>query len=244
MFSEEFIPAVLEEVGRSGSPWRNLGTIALQYCVDDVYQGDYTIEADGPIVKAVSSSSCPASPTRQFSPLTIGNRQNPELPKCHRHSCHHERPSVCEEVQDARTCRGICQVWPHLLRGDPLPIPCFRLNDSPLLKGERWLQGGKQTPRPLGQITQCSPPPPTRLVRDCSRTKQSWTPCYSTMGGEAQRAICQLSPHLAITQWECSHWFAPQYVLHMSSTFCYFLSPEIAPTGRACTPHALLRIFH
>ena len=69
-FSDYFIPAVLEEIGCSDSPWKNLGVIKLQHLVDEVYEGlDYSIEPDGIFHKSVSSPSLPP-PTCPFSPLS------------------------------------------------------------------------------------------------------------------------------------------------------------------------------
>jgi len=45
IFAEDFMPAVLEEVGCSATPWQNLNLNLLQGCVDLVYPGlDYVAE--------------------------------------------------------------------------------------------------------------------------------------------------------------------------------------------------------
>lgn len=60
MFSEDFIPAVVEEVGRSDTPWKNLSVIGLQHFMDELYEGlDYSIEQGGIFHKSVSSASLP-----------------------------------------------------------------------------------------------------------------------------------------------------------------------------------------
>jgi len=60
MFSEDFIPAVLEEVGCSATPWKNLDVDLLQGCTDLVYPGlDYTVEKGDALDLSVSQAPLP-----------------------------------------------------------------------------------------------------------------------------------------------------------------------------------------
>ena len=58
IFSEDFIPAVIEEIGYSSTPWQNLNADELQGCVNLVYPGlDHVVEKGGPLEISVRQLS-------------------------------------------------------------------------------------------------------------------------------------------------------------------------------------------
>lgn len=99
MFAEDFMPAVLEEVGCSVTPWKNLDVDLLQGCMGLVYPGvDYVVEKGDALDSSVSQASLPSPHPTLTS--HIGNRSNHELPKHYRDDRDNERSDIHEKIQD------------------------------------------------------------------------------------------------------------------------------------------------
>ena len=107
-FSEEFIPSALEEVGCSATPWTNLNTESLQGYMNIIYpELEYVVEKGDPLDMSVSQN-----PFRSLCTMYLphaGQRSNHELPECNWDDRTDQRQNLFRnQVQDARTCRGIC----------------------------------------------------------------------------------------------------------------------------------------
>jgi hypothetical protein len=70
-FSEDLIPAVLEEVGCSRTPWENLDIDTIQVCVNKVYPTvEHVVKKGDALESSVSQPSLPI-----YEPaLTLHNR--------------------------------------------------------------------------------------------------------------------------------------------------------------------------
>lgn len=59
-FSEDLIPAVLEEVGCSRAPWGNLDIDTIQVCVNEIYpRAGHIVEKGDALESSVSQPSLP-----------------------------------------------------------------------------------------------------------------------------------------------------------------------------------------
>jgi len=73
----DFVPAILEELGCSRTPWKNPDLDTIQACVNEVYPGlEYIVEKGDTLELSVSRTPLPLPFFVHM--LTLHNRQTPE----------------------------------------------------------------------------------------------------------------------------------------------------------------------
>ena len=143
-FADDFVPAIIQEMGCSLTPWQNLDIDALQGCVNLVYPGlDHVIKKGDPLISSVSHNSLHFFPPLDVHLHPTGKCTNDEFSKRYCKRRCDQCPKLYGKAQDSRPCCSICQIWYALLRRDPLPLSRVRMHECPFQKRERRIQGCK-----------------------------------------------------------------------------------------------------
>lgn len=165
-----------------------------------------------------------------------GKRTDDELSKCHRERRRDQRSNFPSK-EDSRLHRRLCQIRLTLLRGDPLPVPRFRVHGHPCQKRERGVQGRKYTVS-LSRVIQAANLA-TRSAVDLSRTRPSLIPYLSTLANEGSSSTYQQLRHREKIQSGRSLLLARRY-----ANLDVLTADSDTILGRACFAHALHRILY
>jgi len=209
IFSEDFIPYVIEEFGCSATPWQNLDTDLLQGCMNLAYPGlDYVVDKGDALESSVRQPSIPSFCSLRL-PLIQANAQVTSF-----------RNSIkSAAVMNVQSFMGKFKTPEHvaeyvksaLIYYGEIPF-LYRVFEPTAVRSVKEKGGYKVVSAFSPFQTQRSKAHShNRLVMDYSSSKRSLTRCSSITESEGSKRTCQRLPHREVILSGCSLSSAPLY---------------------------------